>query len=310
MVLTVTLNASIDKTYTIESFLVDRINRPSECRTVAGGKGINVARVLKELGREALATGFVGGSIGDAILRGLDREGIKHDFVRVEDESRLCIKIMDPKNGTQTEINEPGPNVTELELEALCSKVSDLIVGCDFLVLSGNCPPGVPEDFYAELVDIARRAGVRAVLDASGAHLAEGVKAGPYLIKPNVSELSELTGRELCTVEEILDATRSLKTYGVDIIAVTMGRSGAVVTDGTNAWQAVPPEIKFASSVGSGDSFLAAFLDSLLNGDSLADALVWGTAAGAANAMTYGAGFCSKSSIIDIRQGVTLNQIA
>ncbi|MGQ9454546.1 MAG: 1-phosphofructokinase [Armatimonadota bacterium] len=310
MVLTVTLNASIDKTYTIESFLVDRVNRPSECRTVAGGKGINVARVLKELGREALATGFVGGSIGGAILRDLDREGIRHDFVRVEDESRLCIKIMDPKNGTQTEINEPGPNVTELELEALCSKVSALVVGCDFLVLSGNCPPGVPEDVYAELVSIAKRSGVRAVLDASGVHLAEGVKAGPYLIKPNVSELSDLTGRELCTVEEILDATMGLKTYGVGIIAVTMGRSGAVVTDGTNAWQAVPPEIKFASSVGSGDSFLAAFLDSLLRGDSLANALAWGTAAGAANAMTYGAGFCSKSSIIDIRQGVTLNQIA
>ncbi|MDH7601482.1 MAG: 1-phosphofructokinase [Armatimonadota bacterium] len=310
MILTVTLNASIDKTYTIESFMVDRINRPSQCRTVPGGKGINVARVLKELGREALATGFLGGSIGNVIAQGLDREGIKHDFVRVEDESRLCIKIVDPKNGTQTEINEPGPTVTELELEALVSRIDDLVRGCDFLVLSGNCPPGVPADFYAHLIRLARKRDVRAVLDASGEHMAEGVKAAPYMVKPNVSELSELTGQELCTVEEILAAAKSLREYGIEVVAVTMGRSGAVVTDGGQAWQAVPPEIRFASSVGSGDSFVAAFLDSLLRGDSLSEALAWGTAAGAANATTYGAGFCSKSSIIDIRQGVTLTQIA
>ncbi len=310
MILTVTLNASIDKTYTIESFTVDRINRPSQCRTVPGGKGINVARVLKELGRDALTTGFLGGSIGNAIAQGLDREGIKHDFVRVEDESRLCIKIVDPQNGTQTEINEPGPTVTDLELEALISKVDNLVRGCDFLVLSGNCPPGVPANFYAELIGLASQLDVKTVLDASGAHMAEGVKAAPYMIKPNVSELSELTGQELCTLEEILAAANSLRDSGIEIVAVTMGRSGAVVTDGSQAWQAIPPEIKFASSVGSGDSFVAAFLDSLLRGDSLSEALAWGTAAGAANATTYGAGFCSKSSIIDIRQGVTLNRIA
>jgi tagatose 6-phosphate kinase len=309
VILTVTLNASIDKTYTIESFVIDRINRPSQCRTVPGGKGINVARVLKELGRDVLTTGFVGGSIGDAICRGLDREGIKHDFVRVEDESRLCIKIVDPKNGTQTEINEPGPTITDLELEELVQKVDDLVRGCDFVVFSGNCPPGVPTNFYADLIELARQHNVKAVLDASGEHMAEGIKAAPFMIKPNASELSELTGHELCTVEEILNAAESVRRNGIEIVAVTMGRSGAVVTNGKESWQAIPPEINFASSVGSGDSFVAAFLDSILRGESLKDALAWGTAAGAANATTYGAGFCSKSSIIDIRQGVTLNQI-
>ena len=309
MVLTVTLNASIDKTYTVESFAVDRINRPTECRTVPGGKGINVARVLKELGRDALATGFVGGSIGDAILRGLDSEGIKHDFVRVQEESRLCIKVMDPLSGTQTEINEPGPTISPEELDLMRAKVAELVPGKDFLVLSGHCPPGVPAGFYAELIEIAGRAGVRSALDASGEHLAEGIKASPYLVKPNVAELSQLLGHELYTLEEISGAAKSLKQYGVRITAVTMGRSGAMVTDGVQAWQAVPPEIRFASAVGSGDSFLAAFLDELLEGKSLADALTWATAAGAANATSYGAGFCSKSSIMEMRQGVTLTKI-
>ena len=308
MILTVTPNASIDKTYTVESFVIDRINRPSDCRTVPGGKGINVARVLRELGREAMATGFVGGSIGDAILHGLDDEGIKHDFVRVEEESRLCIKIMDPASGTQTEINEPGPTISVEELESMRCKIAELVPGCSFLVLSGNCPPGVPAGFYGELIEIAKRSGVKAALDASGEHLVEGMKASPYMVKPNVAELSQLSGHELYTLEEISGAAKSLKQYGVEITAVTMGRSGAMVTDGVQAWQATPPEIQFASAVGSGDSFLAAFLDELLNGESLADALAWATAAGAANATSYGAGFCSKKSIMEMRQGVTLTR--
>ncbi len=310
MILTVTLNASIDKTYTVESFVIDRINRPSDCRTVPGGKGINVARVLKELGRNALATGFAGGSIGDAILRGLDEEGIKHDFVRVEGESRLCIKIMDPPNGTQTEINEPGPTISEDDLDSMRRQIAELAPGKDFLVLSGHCPPGVPATFYGDLIEVAKKAGVRSALDASGEHLAEGIKAAPFIAKPNVAELSQLSGQELYTLEEISGAAKSLKQYGVDITAVTMGRSGAMVTDGVQAWQAAPPEIQFASAVGSGDSFLAAFLDELLSGDSLGDALAWGTAAGAANATSYGAGFCSKKSIMEMRQGVTLTKVS
>ena len=310
MILTVTLNASIDKTYTVESFVIDRINRPSECRTVPGGKGINVARVLRELGRDALATGFAGGSIGDAIIHGLDGEEISHDFVRVEGESRLCIKIMDPASGTQTEINEPGPTISEEELDPMRRKIAELAPGKDFLVLSGHCPPGVPATFYGELIEIAGKAGVKSALDASGEHLAEGIKASPFMVKPNVAELSQLSGHELYTLEEISGAAKSLKQYGVEITAVTMGRSGAMVTDGVQAWLATPPEIQFASAVGSGDSFLAAFLDELLNGEPLADALAWGTAAGAANATSYGAGFCSKGSIIDIRQGVTLTKIS
>lgn len=303
-----TPNAAIDKTYIVEGFGLDRVHRPTHETTVAGGKGINVVRVLRELGREGLATGFVGGRTGEAIVEALDRESIPHDFVRVSGESRLCIAVMDPRHGTQTEVNENGPDVTPAEIESMLSKLEELVRGMEFVVLSGSVPPSVPVSFYGDMIEIARRAGVRTVLDTSGEHLKEAIKAAPFMVKPNIAELSQLAGHELMTLEEITRAAKSLKQYGVTITTVTMGRSGAMVTDGVQAWKATPPEIEFASAVGSGDSFVAAFLDSMLRGESASASLVAGTAAGAANATTYGAGFCSKESIMEIRQGVVLTK--
>ncbi len=309
MILTLTPNAGIDKTYTIEGFGLDRVHRPTTCRAVPGGKGINVVRVLKELGRAGVATGFVGGRTGEAILEGFVAEGIRHDFVSIEDESRLCIAIIDPNSGTQTEVNEIGPQITPEEVQRMLDKVADLLPGKEFIVLCGIAPPGVPTSFYGDIIRMAAGAGVKSVLDTSGEHLRNAIEAGPFMVKPNTAELSQLAGHELLTLEEISGAAKSLKQHGVQITAVSMGRSGAMVTDGVQAWQATPPEIQFASAVGSGDSFVAAFLDSLLDGESVASALAAGTAAGAANATTYGAGFCSKGSIIELRQGVVLAKI-
>ncbi len=309
VILTVTPNASIDKTYVVEGFGVDRMHRPKEWRSTPGGKGINVLRVFRELGGTGVATGFVGGRVGDAIAEGLSAEGIRHDMIRVAGESRLCIKIMDPKSGTQTEVNEVGPEISPTEVEQLTGKIGELMGSAEYVVLCGNVPPGVPVSFYGDIIRLAKIRGIKAVLDASEEQLKDAIKAGPYIVKPNVAELSQLAERELMTLEEICSAAKSLKQYGVGIAAVTMGRSGAVVTDGVRAWQAVPPEIEFASAVGSGDSFIAGFLQVLASEGSLAEALALGTAAGAANATSYGAGFCSKSSIMDVVRGVSLVEI-
>jgi len=310
LILTVTPNAAIDKTYIVEGFGLDRVHRPTAVRTVAGGKGINVVRVLQELGREALATGFVGGQNGDAVIEGLDHEGIKHDFVRVKGETRLCIAIVDPTTGTQTEVNENGPEVSPEELDTMMVRIAELAPSAEYVVLSGSCPPGVPVSFYGSITQIAKRSGARVVLDTSGEHLCEAVKAAPFMVKPNVVELSHIAGRELLTLEEISRAAKSLKQYGIEITAVTMGRSGAMVTDGVHSWKAVPPEIEFASAVGSGDAFVAAFIDALMRGDHVSRALAIGTAAGAANATTYGAGFCTKESIMKIMHDVVLTRIS
>jgi 1-phosphofructokinase family hexose kinase len=309
VILAVAPNTALDKTYIVDGFGLDRVHRPTESRTAPGGKGINVVRVLKELGRPGLATGFVGGRNGDAIVEGLDRELIRHDFVRTQGETRMCIAVVDPTAGTQTEVNENGPEVSADEVRLMFDKVAELVPGKRFIVLCGNVPPGVPTSFYGDIIEIARKAGVRSVLDTSGEHLREAIKAAPFMVKPNTAELSQLAGHELLTIEEMSRAAKSLKQYGVELTAVSMGRSGAMVTDGVRAWKATPPEIQFASAVGSGDAFVAAFLDSMLNGESAALALAAGTAAGAANATTYGAGFCSKESIMELRQGVDLSTI-
>jgi 1-phosphofructokinase family hexose kinase len=309
VILTVTPNASIDKTYVVEGFGVDRMHRPSEWWSTPGGKGINVLRVYRELGGNGIATGFVGGRVGDAIVEGLSDEGIPHDLVHVAGESRLCIKVMDPKSGTQTEVNEAGPHISPQEVELLTAKIAELMGSAEYVVLCGNVPPGVPVSFYGDVIRMAKSRGIRVVLDASEEQLKDAIKAGPYMVKPNVAELSQLADHELVTVEEICSAAKSLKQYGVGVVAVTMGRTGAVVTDGVRAWQATPPQIEFASAVGSGDSFVAGFLYALGSEGSLADAVTLGTAAGAANATTYGAGFCSKSSIMDVMRGVSLVEI-
>jgi tagatose 6-phosphate kinase len=309
LIVTVTLNTAIDKTYTVENFVLDRVHRPIEMKSTAGGKGINVARVLKTLGRDALATGFVAGCNGDKIIEGLDHEGIKHDFIRTQGESRVCIAIVDPVNGTQTEVNENGPSVQTEDWQALESKIERVIPSAEFLILSGSASPGVPEAFYADLIEMANRHGVRSVLDASGLHLKEGITAKPFMVKPNVVELSSLKGRELLTLEEILHAAKSLVATGIATVIVSMGRAGCVVTDGKHSWQFASPEIPFVSAVGSGDALVAATVDALLTGEDIPGAIRLGTAAGAANAMTYGAGFCTKESIMSLRDKVQVTDL-
>ncbi|MBI2844885.1 MAG: 1-phosphofructokinase [Armatimonadetes bacterium] len=306
MVITVTLNAAVDKTYTVQNYTLDRVHRPSAEKSVAGGKGINVARVLHTLGRDVLATGFVGGYNGDIILSGLDQERIPHDFVRTGGESRICIAVVDPVNGTQTEVNENGPEISPEEVEALESKLQSLLGRASFLILSGSAPPGVPGDFYVRAIRRAKAAGVRVLLDSSGEHFRAGAEEVPDIIKPNVAELSAYVGSELLTVGEILNAAKELTKLGIGLVVISMGRSGALATDGRAAWQAAPPEIEFVSAVGSGDALVAAVIDALLRGESVSEALKAGTAAGAANAMVYGAGFCSAEAIASLEQAVRL----
>ncbi|MHB0911822.1 MAG: 1-phosphofructokinase [Armatimonadota bacterium] len=309
MILTVTLNTAVDKTYTVENFRIDRVHRPSSWRVVAGGKGINVARVYHELGGEALATGFVGGYNGDFILQEMRSEGLLSDFVHTEGESRVCIAILDPAQKTQTELNEVGPEVSEDEVGRLKVKFESLVQGMEFAVLSGSSPPGVPDEIHRELIEIARHYGVRCVLDVSGEPLNEGLKAVPFMTKPNVHELSAVVGSQVATVREAVEAARELNGRGVEIVVVTFGRDGALASTREGIWWARPPEIGFVSAVGSGDSFAAAFLHSLTTGGGVDEALRMGTGAGAANATHFGAGFCKRAEIESLSAQVEVSRL-
>ena len=315
MILTITPNAAVDKTYRMEGFHIDGVNRPAQTYTVAGGKGINVARVYRTLGGRPLATGFLGGNQGSMLWTALRKEGLPCDMVSVEGETRLCIAAIDSTTGTQTEINESGPEVSPQEIAKLFDRVTRLLSqeAFSFVVLSGSLPPGAPSTLYAELIDLIRRWKTPAVLDTSGEPLREGLKARPGMVKPNRVELETVLGRPLTNRAEALNAAQELRWSGIEMVVLTLGAEGALLVSAAGAWFAVPPPIEFASAVASGDSFLAALLWQWTAGDPPSDpasALRLATGAGAANAAVIGAGFCTRESIVTLAQRTDVQQIA
>lgn len=298
MLLTVTPNAAIDKTFQVERFEIDRVHRPQGVRTVAGGKGVIVARVAHALGERVMATGFLGGRTGKTIAHSLRDLGIPDRFVPTREESRTCIAVIDLETHTQTEINEPGPRVTPEEVEALERRFESLLgEGVTQVALCGSLPPQCPPTLYADLIRAAQSRGIPCALDSSGDALAHGIAARPNLLKCNRHELRAVLPDLGSDLPDLARAAYRLIGEGIPTVAVTLGRQGAVAVDSGGAWFAEPPPIRFVSAVGSGDSFLAAFLAAQQRGESLARRLEWGTAAGAANAGVAGAGYCTRSEI-------------
>ncbi len=302
MILTVTPNAAVDKTYRVDAFCLDRVHRPSAAHTVAGGKGINVSRVYQTLGGQPVSTGFLGGVQGQIVARALAAENLNGQFVPCEGETRVCIAVVDPVTGTQTEVNETGPEVSVRAVSQLLRRVQGLLSqqAFDFVVLSGSLPPGAPVSLYAELIALAKSRGVKTVLDTSGAALREGLAAKPWMAKPNRVELESIMGPSSGAEIDFEVQARRLYESGIAMAAITLGAEGAVVVCEQGAYRAKPPAIEFASAVASGDAFLAAFLWSWTHGETPEDprrALRLATGAGAANAAVIGAGFCSREAI-------------
>ncbi|MCC6443032.1 MAG: 1-phosphofructokinase [Armatimonadetes bacterium] len=307
MILTVTPNAAVDTTYTVPGFALDRVNRPTEQSVVAGGKGINVARVYRELGGNATATGFIAGHNGQFILSGLRAERIPHDFVETGGESRICIAILDPETQTQTELNEWGPAVTRQDADRLKEKVASHLEGCRLLVLSGSMPPGCPESLYAELIEEARERSVPAILDSSGEALRLGLRTRPFMVKPNCHELGGILGNPIRSVEAAAEAARWVIGKGVEIVAVSMGKEGVLVSDTENIWYARPPEVPFVSAVGSGDAMAAGFAFGLLQGWPMERTIRLATCCGAANVAVPGAGACKRPQIEALLEKVEIH---
>lgn len=310
MILTVTLNAAVDRAYQVPHFALDRIHRTGTWRTYAGGKGINVARVYQTLGGTVRTTGFLGGHNGQIIADALAQEHIPTDFVPVQEESRLCLAILDPVQKTQTEVNEVGPHITASEIKRLEAEFCRIIEQqeFDYVVFSGSLPPGVPADIYAVLIREANRAGVATVLDTSGAALSAGLTALPQTVKPNVHELAGVAEKPLDSQAACVAVCREWLAKGIQTICVTFGAAGCLCITEAGVWRAVPPRVDVISAVGSGDSFLAAFLWAQAQGEDLLNALRLATGAGAANAMVDGAGFCTAKSIHSLANQVTVEE--
>jgi 1-phosphofructokinase len=258
MIATVTLNPAIDKSLTVPRFEVGKTNRSEVTRTDAGGKGINVAKAVKQLGGEVCALGFVAGSDGHFILDSLAASGIPADFTHVSGETRVNLKIHDPVYRTETELNEPGFQVFPEHLQAIKQKIKEYGPRCEVMIFSGSLPPGAPPETFAELITIARALGAKCVLDTAGPALSYGLEAKPLLLKPNRAEVEELLQERLMTRRELAKAARKLLAMGAQEAVISLGADGAVAATKQDLLSARPPAVAARSSVGAGDAMVAA----------------------------------------------------
>ncbi len=293
MIVTVTTNAALDRTVTVPVFQIGYRHRSSDVLTLAGGKGINVARALKLLDVPVVATGLTGGRTGTRIVEELTSEAILNDFVRIAGESRTSTAVVDPASGTYTEINEWGPEVTSTELDMLTEKLHYLSRGADFVVVAGSLPRKVPTEFYAEVIrDLVRR-DVRVVLDSEGEAMQLGVQAGPFLVSPNQGEAEQLVGQELEDDEDFLMALDAIAEMGARNVVITLENGCfALLRTGrkTRRMRAFAPRVDPLSGVGSGDVLLAQLLAALVEERSPDYAIRLAVAAGAASVRAVGAG--------------------
>ncbi len=289
MIYTVTLNPALDKTVEIPDFTIDAVNRVTSARSDPGGKGINVSKVIQKLGSRSIAMGILSGSTGQMILHAVQELGIETDFLMGEGETRMNLKVVDPVCHTFTDINEPGTFFSERETSSLLKKLQEKIKEGDIVILSGRVPQGAPEDTYRKWTTACAERGAKVFLDADGIQMAEGIKASPYLIKPNDRELSELMGRELTDRGAQETAARELiDQYGIRKVAVSLGKEGVLYVTEDMTIYAKGLDVPVKSTVGAGDSVVAALAVAEENGSSPEEAARLSMATGAANVMTDG----------------------
>ncbi|MET0761526.1 MAG: 1-phosphofructokinase family hexose kinase [Thermoleophilaceae bacterium] len=300
MILTVTLNAAIDRTMAVPNFRLGQRHRAIESRLVAGGKGVNVARALMILGKPVVATGLAGGAAGDRILQQLAEEGILHDFTRIEGESRTNLSVVDPTTGEQSEINERGPEVSPDDIERFAERLAYLAQGASLCVLAGSIPPGAEPDVYARLITRLRAAGVVTVLDTDGDPMRAGLKAEPTVVAPNASEAEEAVGHEFEEPADLAMGIAGLIEMGArEAIITTEYGCTAVVGDGgeRRGYEASIEPLEPIAAVGSGDAFLAGYVAARYDGASPRECIAFGVACGAESTQHFGAGTLSPREV-------------
>ena len=304
MILTVTLNTAIDKTLAVPNFRLGRRHRTVEQTSMPGGKGVNVARVLKTLGQPVIATGLAGGATGTRIVEQLTQLSVLSDFVRIREESRTNTAVIDPTTGEQTEINERGPRVSEHEIELFTDKLLYLAQGASVCVFAGSLPREVDTDIYAHLIRELKRLSVLTVVDTDGEPMRRAVRAEPDIISPNVLESEELVGHEFNDDEDRMIAVREMCELGARSAIMTM-------PDGCFAQMLVkdaPDPILYRvrvragsieprATVGSGDAFLAGYVAARYNGREHSEALQFGVACGAESTQHLGAGLVDPDRV-------------
>lgn len=307
MIYTITLNPTLHVTFDVEEFIYDEVNAIVAERRSVGGKGIEISRVIKELGGQSVAMGFMGGYNGLEVEGRLTNEGVICDFTRTNGETRTTIAIHQRKKKVETLLSAPAAPISQFEVATFYNKIKQ-IPRDSYVVLGGAIPPGLDDGFYAQIITSMKEKNVKLFLDADGESFRKGVQAGPYLIKPNIHEFGRLVEKTIKNPEDVLQHAPSCLDM-VDFLVVSMGARGALGISREEAFQVVPPKVNVKNSTGAGDVLLAGTVFALHEGASLRDALCLGVACGTASTLYSGPEHCLREDVTALRKEIVARNV-
>lgn len=308
MLLTITLNPSVDRRYSVNGFEKGKIFRTDDFQYTPGGKGINVAKVIKAFDEPVAATGFLGGRTGSFIKEKLDEMNITSEFISIKGETRSCIAILSD-DGSQTEILESGPLILKEDMERFYCLYERLIKDADVICASGSLPRGLGVATYKFLIELANKQRKKFILDTSGEALKQGIEAKPYLIKPNKEELENLIGKSICSENDIIKAAKYLINKGINIVAISLGGEGSLVFTDNYMYRVKIPKITAINPVGSGDSMIAGFAVSIKRNYDFEYMLRLAVACGTANAMEEETGKVDINNVNTLMNKITVEKV-
>lgn len=310
MIVTVTLNASIDKAYYLNSPVIDgTVHRVSVVDNSAGGKGLNASRAIATLNYPVCATGFVGGNNGRYLVELAHKDGITSDFIYTEQETRSCINILEP-NGQSTEFLEPGQPVLTKDFLAFKAKLAELAKNAEVVTFNGSIPKGISAANYKELIEETMAAGIPCILDASGSLLTSCIDVLPTMIKPNTDEIGQLLGKKVSTEDEIIKAAQELYKRGIKIVVISLGAQGALMVSDEGTFRATPPKIEVINPVGAGDTLVGSFAVALAQKKPTSECLVFALSCATASCLSAGTGRFDQGVAAKIQKQVSIKKIA
>ena len=311
MIVTVTLNLAVDKTLSLNEFNIGTVNRPNKMIKKAGGKGINVARVINNFNKKVVATGFLGNNEKNIILSNLEEEDIKNDFVNISGDTRTCLAIIDESKNITTEVFDTPPVINKNEFSIMKQKLFDLSKEADIVTLNGSLPSGLPDNAYRELIEIISQ-NSKVFLDTSGQPLKEGIKANPFLIKPNHKEFENLLEKDLNTKEELINYLNDFANQypAIKIIIISLGENGLIFSYDNEIYEVKPiNKIKVKNPVGSGDAILGGIGVKLNNDENIFDAIKFGVACATSNLKYMSAGILNKKEVYGLVKNIEIKNI-
>lgn len=309
-ILTITLNPAIDVRYNIDNLRIGNVNRTTSIEKNAGGKGINVSRVINTLGGSVLATGIIGGFTGKLFLEKLNESSIENDFLETQYETRTCIAIISQNIDGITEVLESGTgdcHISDLFLKKYISILDNNEI--DVICASGSILKNIDPLIYNKLIAQANKRNIKFILDTSGATLLKGIEAKPFLIKPNKEELEDLFGIKLVSTKDVVETAQNIISQGVKNVIVTLGGDGALLVTDTKVIKATFPKIEVKNTVGSGDSTIGGFAFGIANNKDITECFKLGVACGTTNAMLDSTGTIDISLLNTILPKITLEEI-